>query len=297
MVGPRWGQPQSRDDRPTYLPMFLLTINNMGREAHQTCPKKTQYTAWPRHNAEAPGPQPGLTGQGYTPLYHASQKGRRIAKKGLLYLTEVKKKRSPDEQQRHCPLPDSFNADPPFIRLSLQGILKSQMYMMPADGGPATPRTAQTERPYQRPARGRRGREPGQGGSPPSPPPPAALTRRRPTGPRPTPAAARQPPRHEYTPGGHAGGNRRQADARRGGGAGGRPPHPPPHPPQLGSHRSGPPPPRSRGDAPPPQKGPRRGGGGMRLDLLPRGSRPRGEPTRACRSNTRTRTVWGPRPT
>ena len=116
--------------------------------------------------------------------------------------------------------------------------------LRPADGGPATPRTAQTERPYQRPARGRGGREPGRGGSPPSPL--AALTRRRPTGPRPTPTAARQPPRHEYTPGGHAGGNRRQADARRGRGAGGGgPPTPPPHPAKLGSHRSGPPPPRS----------------------------------------------------
>ena len=133
--------------------------------------------------------------------------------------------------------------------------------LRPADGGLATPRTAQTERPYQRPAQGRRGREPGWGGSP--PPPPAALTRRRPTGPRPTPAAARQPPRQEYTPEGHAGGNGRQADARRGGGGGGAAPHPPPRtPPKLGSHRSGPPPPRSRGDAPPPQKGPRRGGGG-----------------------------------
>ena len=35
----------------------------------------------------------------------------------------------------------------------------------------------------------------------------------------------------------------------------------------------------------------------MRLDLLPRGSRPRGEPTPACRSNARNGTVWGPRPT
>ena len=43
---------------------------------------------------------------------------------------------------------------------------------LPADGGPAAPRTAQTERPLQRPARGGRGREPGRGGSPPSPPPP-----------------------------------------------------------------------------------------------------------------------------
>ena len=47
---------------------------------------------------------------------------------------------------------------------------------LPADGGPAAPRTAQTERPYQRPARGRRGREPGRGGSPPPPPPPPRRT-------------------------------------------------------------------------------------------------------------------------
>ena len=85
---------------------------------------------------------------------------------------------------------------------------------LPADGGLAAPRTAQTERPFQRPARGRRGREPGRGGSPPLPPlPPAALTRWRPTGARLTPADARQPPRHEYTPGGLAGDNRWQADA------------------------------------------------------------------------------------
>ena len=139
------------------------------------------------------------------------------------------------------------------------------------------------------------------GGCPPPlppPPPPAALTRWRPTGPRPTPKAARQPPRHEYTPGGHAGGNGRQADARLGGGAGGRPPHPPPpHPPKLGSHRSGPPPPLERRGRPPPRRDRDAGGGGMRLDLLPRGSRPWGEPTPACRSNARNGTVWGPRPT
>ena len=44
--------------------------------------------------------------------------------------------------------------------------------LLPADGGPATPRTAQTERPYQTPAGGRRGRELGRGGSPPLPLPP-----------------------------------------------------------------------------------------------------------------------------
>ena len=174
--------------------------------------------------------------------------------------------------------------------------------LLPADSGPATPRTAQTERPYQRPARGRRGREPGRGGFFPSPPPPAALTRRGPTGPRPTPAAARQPPRHEYTPGGHAGGNRGQADARRGGGAGGRPPHPPPAPPPARGPQERPSAPLEPRGHPPPPEGTATRGGWMRLDLLPRGPRPRGprprgEPTPACRSNVRNGTVWGPRPT
>ena len=152
---------------------------------------------------------------------------------------------------------------------------------LPADGGRAAPRTAQTERPYQRPARGRRGRKPGRGGSPPLPPPPAALTRWRPTGPRPTPAAARQPPRHEYTPGGHAGENGWQADARRGRGGGWAAPPPPPPPappPQLGNHRSDPPPPRSRGGAPPPPEENATRGGGMRLDLH------NARPSAPCRS-------------
>ena len=134
--------------------------------------------------------------------------------------------------------------------------------LLPADSGPATPRTAQTERPYQRPARGRRGREPGGGSSPPLPPPPAALTRQRPTGPRPTPPAARQPPRHEYTPGGTAGATEGRPTLDGAGGRGGGPPRPPPsHPPQLGSQRSSPPPPPEPRGRPPPQKGPRRGGG------------------------------------
>ena len=192
---------------------------------------------------------------------------------------------------------------------------------LPADGGPAAPRTAQAERPYQRPARERWGHEPGRGGSPPlPPPPPGALTRRWPTGPRPTPAAARQPPWHEYTPEGHAGDNRRQADARRGSGARGRPPHPP-HPPlpppSLGATGAALRPPGAEGTRPPPRRD-RDAGGGMRLDLhtarpsapsrlLPRGSRPQGEPGPACWSNARTklgggarrrtRTVWRPRPT
>ena len=170
---------------------------------------------------------------------------------------------------------------------------------MPADGGPAAPRTAQTERPYQRPARGRRGREPGRGVPPPSPPP-AALTRRRRTGPRLRPCGRPATPTSRVYPRGARRGQQKAGGRPTGrGGRGGGPPSPPPRtPPQLGSHRSGPPAPRTRGDPPPPP--PRRdldAGGGMRLDLLPRGSRPQGEPTPVCRSNARTRTVSGPRPT
>ena len=124
-------------------------------------------------------------------------------------------------------------------------------------------RTAQTERPLQRPARGRRGREPGWGGSPPLPPPTAALTRWRPTGPRLTPTAARQPPRHEYTPGGA---RRRQRMAGRrptGRGAAERPPNPlPAPPPSLRATGATLRPPGADGTPPLPQKGPRRGGGG-----------------------------------
>ena len=164
------------------------------------------------------------------------------------------------------------------------------------------------ERPLQRPAWGRRGREPGRG-SPPPLPPPAALTHWQPTGPRPKPAAARQPPRHEYTLGERWG---QQMAGRRPAGQGGRraaerppQPHPLAPPPQLEGHRSDPPPPRSRGDAPPPPEGTatRGGGGGMRLDLhtarpsspsrlLPRGWRLTGEPSPARRGGART-TPWG----
>ena len=150
--------------------------------------------------------------------------------------------------------------------------------LLPTNGGPAAPRTAQTERPYQRPARGRRGRKPGRGGPPPSPPTfPAALTRWRPTGPRPTPAAARQPPRHEYTPGGHAGDNRWQAHARRGGGAGGRPPQTPPPPlprPSLGATGATLRLPGAEGAPPLPQKGPGRGRGGCGWTYTPRARAP-----------------------
>ena len=129
-----------------------------------------------------------------------------------------------------------------------------------------------TERPLQRPAWGRQGREPGRRGSPPLPPPPAALTHRLPTEPRPTPAAARQPPRHEYTPGRRAGDDGWQADARRGGGAGGgraAGPTPPPLPPAslraTGSTLR--PPLDPRGRPPSPRRDRDAGGGGMWLDL------------------------------
>ena len=192
---------------------------------------------------------------------------------------------------------------------------------LPTDGGPAVPRTAQTERPYQRPARGRRGRERGRGGSPPPPPPPPPHW---PVGGRPDRARRPRPPGNPHGTIIPQGGTPETTDGRPtpdgARGRGGRPPHPPPAPPpQFGSHRSGPPPPRSRGEAPPPPRRDRdAGGGGMRLDLhtarpsapsrlLPRGSRPQGEPTPACRSNARTKlgggarrrtgTVWRPRPT
>ena len=166
------------------------------------------------------------------------------------------------------------------------------------------------ERPLQRPACRRRGREPGRGGSPP-PPSPTCRT---------DPLAADRAA-HEYTPGGRTGDNRWQADARRGGGAGGggaapRPSPPPAPPPSLRATGATLRPPGTEETPPLPQKGLRRGGG-MRLDLhtarpsapsrlLPQGSWPTGEPTPARRSGARTkpgggtrrrtRTVWGPRP-
>ena len=191
--------------------------------------------------------------------------------------------------------------------------------LLPADGGPAAPRTAQTKRPYQGQARGRRGREPGRGGSPPPPPPlpprtgPSAADRTAPDARgRPATFTAR------VYPGGACRRQQKAGGRPTGRGMGGRPPRPPPPPlpPPVWEPQERPPaPPESRG-RPPPQKGPRRGG--MRLDLhsarpsapsrlLLRGSRPQGEPTPACRSNARTklwggarrrtRTVWRPRPT
>ena len=137
---------------------------------------------------------------------------------------------------------------------------------LPTNGRPAAPRTEQTKRPLQRPALGKRGREPGRGGSPPSPSAAAALTHWRPTRPRPAPPAARQPPRHEYTPGGRAGDYGWQADAQRGGGAGGSGATPRPPllllPPSLRATGATLRPPGAEGTPPLPRKGPRRGGGG-----------------------------------
>ena len=77
-------------------------------------------------------------------------------------------------------------------------------------------------------------------------------------------------------------------------GRGGGPPIPPPAPPpSLGATGAALRPPRAEGTPPPPGREPRRGGRGMRLDLhiarpsapsrlLPRESRPQGEPTSAC---------------
>ena len=184
---------------------------------------------------------------------------------------------------------------------------------LPADGGLAAPRTAQTERPYQRPARGRRGHELGRGGPPPLPPPP---TRR--TDPvaadRTAPDARARPatPTARVYPGG-ASRRQRMAGRRptgRGGGGAAPPTPPPPPPPPAWEPQERPSAfPEARGRPPSPRRD--RDAGGMGCGwtsrLLPRGSWPKGEPAPACRSNARTelgggarrrtRTVWRPRPT
>ena len=190
--------------------------------------------------------------------------------------------------------------------------------------------TADRRRPGRRkrsgPIRGRPGGDGGanQGGGvpPPSPPPPPPHL---PVGRRPDRARRPRPPGNPHGTSIPRGGTPETTDGRpTPDGAGGRPPHPPPPPPlppsSLGATGAALRSPRSRGDAPPPPEGTatRGGGGGMRLDLhaarpsapsrlLPRGSRPQGEPTPACRGNARTklgggarrrtRTVWRPRPT
>ena len=144
---------------------------------------------------------------------------------------------------------------------------------LPADGGPAAPRTVQTERPFQRAARGRQGREPGRGCSPPLPPPgrtdplaadrTAPHARGRPATPtaRVYPGAARQ--RQQMA-------GRRPTD--RGGGGGAPPPRPPPparEPQERPSAPLG-----AEGAPPLPHKGPRREGGGCGWTCTPRAPAP-----------------------
>ena len=152
---------------------------------------------------------------------------------------------------------------------------------LPADGGPAAPRTAQTEQPCQRPAQGRRGRERGRWGSISLPPPPPRRT---------DPLAADQaapdargrpatPRARVYT----GGARRRQRMAgRRPMGRGGgeaAPPPTPPAPPPLGNHRSHPPPPlEPRGRPPSPRRDRDAGGGGCGWTCKPRPS----APSRSC---------------
>ena len=102
-----------------------------------------------------------------------------------------------------------------------------------ADGGLAVPRTAETERPPQRPARGRLGREPGRGVPPPPPPPPGRTEPL--AADRTAPDARARPatPTARVYPGG-ARRRQRMAGRRptgRGGGGGGPPTPPPPVPP------------------------------------------------------------------
>ena len=164
---------------------------------------------------------------------------------------------------------------------------------------------------------GKTGAQTRAGGSPPPPPPPC---RTDPLAADWTAPDARGRPATRMARVYHGGAGRRQRmAARRGGGAGGRPPHPPPcsPPPVWGPQEQPSAPPEPRGRPPSPRRDRDAGGGGMRLDLhtarpsapsrlLPRGSRPAGEPTAGRRSNARTkpgsgarrrtRTVWGPRP-
>ena len=101
--------------------------------------------------------------------------------------------------------------------------------LLPADSGPATPRTAQTEQPYRRPTRGNLGREPGRG-VPPPPPGRTDLSAADQTAPdaRGRPAT----PTSRVYPGGARRGQRKAGRRPTGrGGGGAAPPTPPPAPP------------------------------------------------------------------
>ena len=141
--------------------------------------------------------------------------------------------------------------------------------LLPADGGPAAPRTAQTERPYQRPDQGRRGREPGRGGSPPLPPPTPPPRRTGPSAADRTAPDARGRPATLTARVYFGGARRRQRMAGRRptgrGGGGAAPPTPPPPPlppPSLRATGAALRPPGAEGTPPPPRRDPRRGGGG-----------------------------------
>ena len=126
------------------------------------------------------------------------------------------------------------------------------------------PRTAQRGRPYQRPARGIRGREPGRGDSPPPPPPPPPHW---PVGGRPDRAQCPRPPGNPHGTSIPQGGTPETTDGRPtrdgAGGRGGGPPVPPPAPPpSLGATGAALRPPGAEGTPHPPRRDRNAGGGG-----------------------------------
>ena len=184
-------------------------------------------------------------------------------------------------------------------------------YPLPTDNGTAAPRKAQTERPTQRPAWGRRRRGPGRGdhSPPPSPPPrhtdPQAADRAAPNahGLPATPTAPVYPRgarRRQRMTGagatghqtGKGGGEQRTAP----------PPPPPPLPPRPASRRSAvPPPPRSRRGRSPSPEGTTTPGGGRSWTRTPRAPAPptacsRGGRGRRGRPQQRAGAMHGPRP-
>ena len=170
--------------------------------------------------------------------------------------------------------------------------------LLPADSGPATPRTAQTERPYQRPPRGRRGREPGRGGSPPLPPP--LLPPHRPVSGRPDRARRPRPPGNPHGTsiprGGTPGATEGRPTPDGAGGRGGRPPRPPTpaHPPAREPQERPSAPPEPRGRPPPPEGTATRGGGGCGWTCS-RGGRGRGASPRQRAGATRATEQYGGR--
>ena len=136
--------------------------------------------------------------------------------------------------------------------------------LLPADGGPAAPGTAQTERPYQRPARGRRGREPGRGGFPPLPPPPSRTDPSAADRAAPDARGRLATPTARVYPGGARRGQRKGGQRPTGrGGRGAAPPTPPPlrSPPSLGATGAALRPPGAEGTPPPPRMDRDAGGG------------------------------------